>query len=105
MRRSFVVGAILVLALATFPAAHAMGGRAGRYIVVLKNSVDRPGEVAAHQARRLGLAVRYVYRSALKGYAARIPTSKLGALRGDPRVAFIAEDTPVHATAQSLPTG
>ena len=49
--------------------------------------------------------MRYVYRSALEGYAARIPASKVGALRADPRVAFVMLDRQVHTTAQSLPTG
>jgi subtilisin len=105
MRRALVTGAVLLLALAAFPAAHAGPAATGRYIVVLKGSVTKPGAVASQQARAHGLTVRYVYRSAIEGYAARIPARKLAALRADPRVAFVAPDTPVHTTAQTLPTG
>jgi subtilisin family serine protease len=105
MRRVLAAGAVLLLALATFPVAHARPTGTASYIVVLKGSVTRPGAVASEHAAKHGLTVRYVYRSALEGYAARIPASKLAALRADPRVAFVAPDTPVHATAQSLPTG
>jgi subtilisin family serine protease len=96
--------ALSLLVLATFPAAQA-SPRAKNYIVVLKGSVTSPGAVASQHARAFGASVKYVYRSALEGYAARIPASKLGALRADPRVAFVMLDRPVHATAQSLPTG
>jgi subtilisin len=105
MRRLLVAGFVLLLALATLPMAHARPAATGSYIVVLKRSVTKPGAVASEQAAKHGLTVRYVYRSALEGYAARVPTSELGALRADPRVAFVAPDRPVETTAQTLPTG
>lgn len=105
MRRLALVAALSLLVLAAVPVAQASQQPAKNYIVVLKGSVTRPGAVASQQARELGMTVRYVYRSALEGYAARIPTSKLADLRADDRVAFVMLDRVVHATAQSLPTG
>ena len=105
MRRFALVAALSVLVLAAAPVAQASQDQAKNYIVVLKGSVTRPGAIASQHARAFGANVRYVYRSALEGYAARIPASKVGALRADPRVAFVMLDRPVHTTAQSLPTG
>jgi subtilisin len=49
--------------------------------------------------------VGHVYGAALKGYSARIPQVRLQQLQSDPRVAFISEDLPVTALAQTVPTG
>ena len=105
MRRIALAAALSLLVLATVPMAQASQEQSKNYIVVLKGSVSRPGAVASEHAAKLGMTVRYVYRSAIEGYAARIPTSKLAELRADDRVAFVMLDRAVHATAQSLPTG
>jgi subtilisin len=105
MRRLALVAALSMLVLAAVPVAQASQQPSKNYIVVLKGSVTRPGAVASEQAAKLGMTVRYVYRSALEGYAARIPTSKLADLKADDRVAFVMLDRAVHSTAQSLPTG
>jgi subtilisin family serine protease len=73
-----------------------------RYIVVLKDHVAEPGAVAGEHARRHRAEVRHVYGSALKGYAAAIPGSELGALRSDPRVAYVEPDGPVSMVAIQL---
>jgi len=78
----------------------------GLYIVVL-NSGD-PGAVAAEHARDHGAQVGFVYRHALRGYAAAIPEQQLAAVRADTRVAYVNEDRSVHAsghTAGAAPTG
>ncbi|MGI9023458.1 MAG: S8 family peptidase [Acidimicrobiales bacterium] len=75
-----------------------------RYIVVLKDGVDT-GRAADEQRRALDVEVRQVYRSALNGYAARIPADRVARLRADPRVAYVEADAPVKATAQTLPWG
>jgi subtilisin len=101
------LAAIFVLAVAVMvPVSMASAATSvGRYIVVLKSSVSDPGAVAADQGRRYGAQVRFVYRSAIKGYAATIPTAALAGIRSDPRVAYVSLDGVVHATAQALPTG
>ncbi|MFW6115583.1 MAG: S8 family serine peptidase [Chloroflexota bacterium] len=76
----------------------------GRYIVVFHDGVDVDAAVqdlaAAH-----GMEVAFVYRHALKGMAAQIPTGRLNALRHDPRVAYVEVDQEVHLFAQTIPTG
>jgi subtilisin family serine protease len=69
----------------------------GRYVVVLKPTVSHPAAVAADQAGRFGAAVSKIYRSALKGYAATIPSSRLASLRADDWVQYVAPDTQVTA--------
>jgi subtilisin len=108
MRRSLAAAALFLLVfgiVGVAPATIAREGRAISYIVVLKDGVSRPGAVAAQHARRFGLDVAFVYRSALHGYAATIPEALLDRVTADERVAFVSEDRPVHAVAQSLPTG
>ena len=75
-----------------------------RYIVVLWDAAD-PGQTASEAAQQYGLTVSHVYRSALKGFAARIPSSRLEALRADRRVRFIAPDRELRIAAQDVPTG
>ena len=82
-----------------------LGGQAARSIVILKRSVADPGAKAAKHARAYGAQVTSVYRFALKGYAARIPANKLAALRADRDVRFVAPDTEVRATDQTVGTG
>lgn len=98
----FVVG--LILALSAFASTQA-SSPVGKYIVELTDATRSPAAVAAEHARAYGLEVGYVYRYALKGYSATIPLSRLSALRADPRVVLVSEDLPVHALAQTLPTG
>lgn len=75
------------------------------YIVVLYDDErDVPGVAASH-AGSFGASIRHLYGSALKGYAGTIPEERLDDIRRDPRVAFVSEDRPVYAVAQTLPTG
>src|SRR5918997_6459656 len=90
----------------------------GRYIVVLEDK-DRgraaaEASVDAQQARQVAEDlsqgdrvedVTQTYGATLKGFAAEIPAGELGAVRSDPRVAFVAQDREVYASAQTLPTG
>jgi len=80
-------------------------GKAARFIVILKRSVADPGAKAAKHARAYGAQVTRVYRFALKGYAATVPANKLAALRADRDVRFVAPDTEVRATDQTMGTG
>jgi subtilisin family serine protease len=87
-----MIGLCLVAAFAVSATA-AASASAGKYIVVLKDSVGDPGAVARQQARDDGARVSHVYSHALKGYAAAIPASKLAAVRSDPRVNWVEPDT------------
>jgi len=76
-------------------------------IVVLRDGVD-PAATANDHSARYGADVAHVYTAALRGYAARVPAARLGALASDSRVAFISEDRPVSALdghAGELPFG
>jgi subtilisin family serine protease len=90
----------------------------GRYIVVLKD--DDGGRAGAQavaderQARQVAKdlsednkveEISQTYGAALKGFAAEIPAGKVDAVRSDPRVAYVAKDREVHASAQTRPTG
>ena len=90
----------------------------GRYIVVLKDAgTDQAGVQAASSKRAAQQVavdlsqenkveeVTHTYGAALKGFAAEIPDGKVGAVRSDPRVAFVVQDREVQASAQTLPTG
>jgi subtilisin family serine protease len=103
-RLAVSLAVIAMLAALLYPTTASAWG-AGRYIVVLKASVQSPSSVAAEHAAAFGAEVSHVYGYALKGYAATIPSARLGALRSDSRVAFLSEDRAVWATAQTLPTG
>jgi subtilisin len=70
--------------------------------VVFKGSVADPAALAASQTKKLGATLNYVYKVALRGYAATIPTSRLAELTSDPTVAYVAADAPVSAAAQLL---
>ena len=75
------------------------------YIVVLYDDDRDPPGLANEHARAYGVRVSHVYQSALKGYAATISNERIDDVRRDPRVAFVSDDRPVYAVAQTLPTG
>jgi subtilisin family serine protease len=104
-RLSISLLALILIGAVSAPSVAAGAPSAGRYIVVLKNNGEDPGAVASEHARRFDAQVSQVYRSALRGYAATIPSNRVAALRKDGGVAFLSLDRDVHAMAQSLPTG
>ena len=105
LRFALVCVVVASLSLTGFAAAEAKPGGDGRYIVVLKDSVGDSRRVANEHARAFNAGVGHVYQHALKGYSAVIPNDRVAAIRRDSRVAFISEDRPVQALAQTLPTG
>jgi Peptidase inhibitor I9 len=109
MRRRLMVGAALAAPLVTVMAATpcaaaAPSGRAGSYVVVLKDTAS-PTTLARAHASRYGAKVDHVYSHALRGYSATVPVDRVAALKADPNVAAVTPDLPVHAFAQTLPTG
>jgi subtilisin family serine protease len=77
-----------------------------RYIVVFEDGVQRPAALANEHARAYGLQVRFVYTSAIEGYAAVFPNNRaLQRVANDPRVDYIEQDGVVKAIAQTLPWG
>jgi subtilisin family serine protease len=99
------IAAVLAGTRLTLIGAQPPQAAARSYIVVLHDGEqDVPGLAAIH-ARAYGAGVSHLYQHALKGYAATIPDARLGDIERDPRVAFVSEDRPVEAVAQTLPTG
>ncbi|MGW1978450.1 S8 family peptidase [Streptomyces sp. NPDC001889] len=63
----------------------------GSWIVVLKDGSARAAD--------LGVTPRHTYRSALKGFSAKMSTTKARQLAADPRVAYVEQDSKVSLTA------
>ena len=101
-RRMMALAAVAVAAMLLSPAAPVDAASRDRYIVVLRESVERPGRVAAAHEDRYGTTATRVYRHALKGYVARFTSSEVEALRRDRRVAFVERDGQVHAFATQV---
>ena len=104
---TFSIVAALVGARISLPAlaAQAPQSAARDYIVVFHDDErDVPGLAAAH-GRAYGASVSHIYQHAIKGYAATVAQARIDDIRRDPRVAFVSEDRPVEAVAQSVPTG
>ncbi|CAN5689012.1 S8 family peptidase [soil metagenome] len=77
---------------------------AGRYIVVFDKDRGRGSVRAARvQTRGLGGKVVHRYRSALTGFAAKLPAAAVEALRNDPAVAWIEADQRVRASGTQSP--
>ncbi|MGH2812998.1 MAG: protease inhibitor I9 family protein, partial [Actinomycetota bacterium] len=102
-RQKILLASLLALSMAAAFLPAASAGEAGRYIVVLKDSVSKPGSVASDHAKKHGAQVGFVYTRALKGYSAAIPAARLKAVADDPRVAYLESDHTMAVTAQTLP--
>lgn len=77
------------------PATHPFGPSGpipGRYIVLFKPGVADPAAEAANLVRGTGAQIQYVYRSAVRGFAATLPDSALAGLRNSPLVALVEQD-------------
>ena len=101
--------AAVFLAAAAVPGVSAAtppapAGPPAPYIVVLRDGSD-PNQIGEEHGRRFNAEVRHVYRSALRGYAARIPAARLAEVRADPRVAYVEADGIATGSAQTLPWG
>jgi hypothetical protein len=93
-----LLGALALLGVVTAGAAWraASPSAAGNYIVVLHDGVDAQA-VSQEHARTYGLTVTHLYEHTLIGYAARIPSDRLDAIRADARVQYVEEDGEVRA--------
>lgn len=112
MRKSLWGGVAAMLLVAASPLYATAGGTArgrptgsARYIVVLSNGVAHPGSIASRHARTIDAEPTHVYRSALKGYAARMSPTAAESLADTPNVAWVERDRPVSTAAQTKPTG
>jgi subtilisin family serine protease len=99
MRRWLALSCAMTMMLALFPLAGGTAAAApdpdrqtvpGSYIVVLESG--DPGSVAAEHRRNHDTSVRYVYRHALRGYAALMSPRAAERISNDPRVAYVEPD-------------
>jgi subtilisin family serine protease len=113
---ALALGLVGATALAWLPArpleAQTRNRRAGfgvvapRYIVVLKEDAGEVAAAAADLARAHGLTVGRLYRRVLRGFVARLPASRVAALRRDPRVAYVEPDQRYRSFATfPIPSG
>jgi subtilisin family serine protease len=99
------IAMLLLLALSSARGIAANGegsGVARSYIVVLKDSVNSPGAVAEAQTEQRNGDLSVVYRHALNGYAAQLPSDEIEALRSDPRVAYVTPDHKVSLLEEEV---
>jgi subtilisin family serine protease len=101
-RRALVAALLLAGLLAGHPVPAAAAARRSRgaavrpYVVVLHD--DRDGDaVAQDHARRYGARIRYVYRRALRGYAAGLTAAAARSVAADPAVERVEADAEVRS--------
>jgi len=112
MRTKILVAAVAAFATTLTPsvAAAAQGGVApllggggtGGYIVVLKSGTGSGTTDAV--IRRAGVDVQHRYSATITGFAAKLSSAKLAAVRRDPAVAYVEHDRVVRADPNQLET-
>jgi subtilisin family serine protease len=101
----FAAVASMVLLSAGMALTQPPDNASGHYIVVLKDGVDDPGQVAAEISRRNNAEVGFVYRNALRGFSATIPNSRVDEVRDAAQVNFVERDGTMKTMDQTLPWG
>lgn len=98
-----VLGATLLLCLtamlAAAPAAFSAPERAS-YIVVLKDDVAHPANVAHRHEENRGARISHVYGVALKGYSADLAPGAVKAIKKDPNVDYVEGDGVIRPKGQ-----
>ena len=72
----------------------------GKYIIILKDDVS-PQEIL----KKYGVGKIHQYEHAFNGLAITASENQISALKSDPRVVYIENDTTVRASAQTIPPG
>jgi subtilisin family serine protease len=88
-------------------APHLLGQpSSGRYIVVFRDNVTDVGSLASSLVSTLGGTLHFTYGSALKGFAATLPSLAVSALRLNPNVAYVEADQQMRlSTTQVMDPG
>ncbi len=74
-----------------------------RWIVVLRDGTTM--EAGTKKADRLGIGRDRTFRSAIRGYSAKLTKDQVEALRTDPDVAAVVPDAVVSMVGQTIPRG
>jgi streptogramin lyase len=77
----------------------------GKYIVVFKDSVEHPGNLAHAQVNQHDGDMNAFFRTAFHGYAVTLPKNQVDLLRRDPRLRSITADREVTASGVQAATG
>ena len=77
-------------------------GIPGQYIVVFRDNVPDAASLARQLAAAQGASIRFIYQSALKGFAAQMSDAAAAALANNPSVAYVEQDQVVHAITDEL---
>jgi subtilisin family serine protease len=75
-----------------------------RYIVVLRDDTPSPRDVAGAMTQAHGSRADFVYTASIKGFAARLPSQAVDALRRDPRVMMVEPEKLVTLEGVQSPT-
>jgi subtilisin family serine protease len=97
----FSLAAMLVAAVPSVLAAPA----SDQYIIVLKDDVAHPANVAHRHEENRGAELGHIYGTAIKGYSAELAPNELKAIEQDPNVDYVEPDGVMHADAQVPSTG
>ncbi len=65
----------------------------GQYIVVFKDDVKEPVQLALQMAASQGLTLRHTYQHAIKGFSAVVPEGRVQALEQHPMVQYVEQNT------------
>src|SRR6266702_5589243 len=109
LRSRSIVGALLFAASLAGSAAlptvgfSQSGPASGRYIVLLRDDVFDPEQIAAEHGKAHGFKESHVYRHALRGYAATLPPGAAEAIRKRPEVLSVTEDGEMRLHAEQPP--
>ena len=75
----------------------------GHYIVVFKDAVEHPAALADEQVTRRDAELGSVYRHSIEGYSAQgLSKEDVGALRQDPKVAYVVPDRRVSLQEEEI---
>lgn len=107
-----LLAAVSLTAAALAAAPPAAAQPEGGYIVVFKRGVN-PGSATPALERSRGFTAARTFRSALRGFTARLTAAEAAALARDPAVAYVTPDLPVTTAEadtrllrpEKLPTG
>ncbi|NIP83377.1 MAG: hypothetical protein GWM90_30785, partial [Gemmatimonadetes bacterium] len=69
----------------------------GRYIVLLRDDAGDPGQIGRALVSASGGTLHYVYRTALRGFAATLPPAAVEGLERSPQVLRVEPDMVVRA--------